>query len=333
VKGISVKNRTLGSGGLTVSELGLGCMGLAGSYGDVDAETAQHTVTRALDLGVSLLDTADFYGPGTSEQIVGAAIAGRRADAVVATKTGMRRGPSGPPRVDASPNYLKSACEASLQRLGVDHIDLYTLARADAEVPIEDSVGALKELVEAGKVLHIGLSEVSANTLRRAHAVHPIAALQTEYSLWERHVESEILPVTQELGVGFIAYSPIGRGFLAGNIGSAADLAEGDMRKNNPRFAEENAAHNRALVDSVREISATVGCTPAQLAIAWVLSRSVGAVPIPGTKRVKYLEENVAATEIRLTEEQLARLDSAIPVGAAAGTRYPAFLMGSLERD
>ena len=328
-----MKTRTLGSGGLTVSEIGLGCMGLAGSYGEVDSEAALQTVTRALDLGVSLLDTADFYGPGTSEQLVGRAIAGRRSEAVVATKTGMRRGPSGPPKVDGTPDYLKSACDASLERLGVDHIDLYTLARVDPEVPVEDSVGALKELVQAGKVLHIGLSEVSANTLRRAHAVHPIAALQTEYSLWERHVESEILPATKDLGVGFVAYSPIGRGFLAGTIGSAADLSEGDLRKNNPRFAEENAAHNRALVEHVREISADLGCTPAQLAIAWVLSQDHGAVPIPGTKRTKYLEENVAATEIRLTAEQLSRLDSAIPVGAAAGTRYPAFLMASLERD
>ncbi|MBV9823149.1 MAG: aldo/keto reductase, partial [Actinobacteria bacterium] len=200
-----MKTRTLGSGGLTVSEIGLGCMGLAGSYGEVDSEAALQTVTRALDLGVSLLDTADFYGPGTSEQLVGRAIAGRRSEAVVATKTGMRRGPSGPPKVDGTPDYLKSACDASLERLGVDHIDLYTLARVDPEVPVEDSVGALKELVQAGKVLHIGLSEVSANTLRRAHAVHPIAALQTEYSLWERHVESEILPATKDLGVGFVA--------------------------------------------------------------------------------------------------------------------------------
>lgn len=328
-----MQKRSLGNSGLSVAEIGLGCMGLAGSYGEVSPTDAEQVVRHALDAGVTLLDTADFYGPGTSEKIVGAAVAGRRDEVVISTKTGMRRGPSGPPRVDATPEYLKQACDASLQRLGVDRIDLYTLARQDPEVPLEDSVGALKELVEAGKVAHIGLSEVSANGLRRAHAVHPIATLQSEYSLWERHIEDEILPTARELGIGFIAYSPIGRGFLAGSIGSADDLSDGDLRKNNPRFAGDNAAQNRKLLARVSEIADSLGCTLAQLAIAWVLAQGQDIVPIPGTKRIKYLDDNIAAADITLTREQLTDLELAVPTGSVAGTRYPPFLMASLEQD
>ncbi|MBV9024256.1 MAG: aldo/keto reductase [Streptomycetaceae bacterium] len=328
-----MEKRELGRSGLSVSELGLGCMGLSGAYGSVDEDTALATLERALDLGMTFLDTADFYGPGTSEKLVGRAVAGRREEVVVATKTGMRRGPSGPPYVDGSPEYLKQACDVSLARLGIDHIDLYYLARADPKVPVEDSIGALAELVQAGKVGHIGLSEVSVRTLRRAHAVHPIAALQTEYSLWERHVEDEILPATRELGVGFVAYSPLGRGFLTGTITSPDQLEPSDLRRNNPRFNSENIDHNLALMAQVREVADSIGCSPTHVALAWLLSRHEDIVPIPGTKRLKYLEENVTATGIRLTSDQLDTLEAALPSRAAAGTRYPEALMRSLGQD
>ncbi len=323
----------LGSNGPVVSAIGMGCMGIGGAYGPADEDEALAAIRHALDLGITLLDTADFYGPGTSERLVGRGVAGRRDKAVIATKTGMRRGPSGPPVVDGTPDYLRQACDASLGRLGTDHIDLYYLARVDPNVPVEDSVGALAELVSAGKVRHIGLSEVSARTLRRAQAVHPVAALQTEYSLWERHVEDEILPATRELGIGFVAYSPMGRGLLTGSISSPGQLAQGDLRANNPRFSGENLDHNLRLVERIRVIAAGLGHTPAQLALAWLVTRSLDIVPIPGTKRPKYLEENVAALDIALGQDVLREIDSAVPRDAAAGARYPEFLLRDLERD
>jgi aryl-alcohol dehydrogenase-like predicted oxidoreductase len=328
-----VRNLQLGANGPVASAVCLGCMSIGGAYGVADEDEALATISRALDLGVTMLDTADFYGPGTSETLVGRAVAGRRDDAFVATKTGMRRGPSGPPYVDATPEYLKQACDASLARLGIDRIDLYYLARVDPKVPVEESVGALAELVAVGKVGAVGLSEVSVRTLKRAQAVHPIAAVQTEYSLWERHVEDEILPTTRDLGVGFVAYSPMGRGFLTGSIVAADQLGQGDLRANNPRFSGDNLTHNLQLVEKVRSIAAEVGCSPAQLALAWLLARNPDIFAIPGTKRVKYLEENVAALDITVTADVVQALEAALPKDAAAGTRYPEFLLRGLEQD
>ncbi|MBT2511498.1 aldo/keto reductase [Streptomyces sp. ISL-98] len=328
-----MENRKLGSAGLATSALGLGCMGMAGAYGAADTDEAVATVRRALDLGVTLIDTADFYGPGTAEKIVAQALSGRRDDAVVATKFGMRRPAAGPPYVDGSPAYVREACEASLQRMGLDHIDLYYLARLDPKVDIEETVGALGELVAEGKVRHIGLCEVSARTLRRAHAVHPIAALQTEYSLWERHVEEEILPTCRELGTGFVAYSPLGRGFLTGAFDSADDLAEDDQRRNHPRFQSENFDHNRNLVRTVEELAENKGISLTQLALAWVLAQGGDVVPIPGTRRITHLEQNAAATEVRLTDEEAGRLSDLFPVGATAGPRYPAHFMRTIDQS
>jgi aryl-alcohol dehydrogenase-like predicted oxidoreductase len=324
-------HRTLGRDGLDVSALGLGCMGMSEFYGPADDEQSIKTIHRALSLGITLLDTADMYGVGKNEQLVGTAIADRRDDAVVATKFGIVREEGQPRRVDSSPEYARRACEASLRRLGVDHIDLYYMHRRNPDVPIEETVGGMAELVDEGKVRHLGLSEVSADTLRRACAVHPIAALQSEWSLWTRGLEEEIVPTARELGVGIVAYSPVGRGFLTGAYGSIEDLSSDDFRRNNPRFQGDNMQANLQLVARVREVAEDVGCTPVQLALAWLLHQGEDVVPIPGTKRVKYVEENAEAAEISLTADHLAALDEAMPVGVAAGERYPEEAMGSLE--
>jgi len=319
-----VETRGLGSQGLVVSAIGLGCMGMSEFYGRTDEGEAIATIQRALDLGVTFLDTADAYGPFTNEKLVGRAIAGRRDDVVLATKFGNVRGPNGERlgiRGDAE--YVHQACDASLERLGVDHIDIYYQHRVDPKTPIEETVGAMAELVEAGKVRHLGLSEAAPATIRRAHAVHPITALQTEYSLWSRDPEDEILPTVRELGIGFVAYSPLGRGFLSGRIQSVDDLDADDFRRNNPRFQGENFGKNLALVARVREIADEKGVSPAQLALAWVLHRGDDVVPIPGTKRVRYLEENAGAGEVELIEDDLARIEAAFPKGATAGERYP----------
>ena len=326
-----MRTRRLGSQGLEVSELGLGCMGMSEFYGRTDEDEAVATIHRALDLGVTFLDTADMYGPFTNERLVGRALAGRRQQVVLATKFGNVRGQNGERlgiRGDAE--YVRQACDASLQRLGIDHVDLYYQHRVDPQVPIEETVGAMAELVAAGKVRFLGLSEAAPTTIRRAHAVHPISALQTEYSLWTRDPEDEILPILRELGIGFVAYSPIGRGFLSGAIRSVEDLDPEDFRRHNPRFAGENFARNLALVDRVREIAAEKGVTPAQLALAWVLARGEDVVPIPGTKRVRYAEENVAAAGVELSVEELDRIEAAFPKGATSGERYPD--MSSIDR-
>jgi aryl-alcohol dehydrogenase-like predicted oxidoreductase len=319
-----MEQRKLGSQGLTVSELGLGCMGMSEFYGQGDEQESTATIHRALELGVNFLDTADMYGPFTNEELVGRAIADRRDQVVLATKFGNVRGPNGERLgVRGDPQYVREACDASLGRLNVDHIDLYYQHRVDPKTPIEETVGAMKELVEQGKVRYLGLSEAAAGTIRRAHEVHPISALQTEYSLWTRDPEDDILPTIRELGIGFVAYSPLGRGFLSGQIQSPDDLAEDDFRRANPRFQGENFQRNLDLVERVREIAAEKGVAPGQLAIAWLLHRGDDIVPIPGTKRRKYLEENVGATDVSLTQEDLERIDEAAPVGAAAGDRYP----------
>ena len=309
---------------LEVSAMGLGCMGMSEFYGTADQSTAVETIHRALDLGVTFLDTADMYGPFENERLVGRAIAGRRDEFVVATKFGNVRGEDGSFRgVNGRPEYVRSACDASLGRLGVDHIDLYYQHRVDKEVPIEETVGAMAELVEQGKVLHLGLSEASPDTIRRANEVHPISALQTEYSLWTRDVEDEILATVRELGIGFVAYSPIGRGFLSGRYRSEDDFDEKDFRRlRGPRFKGDNLERNLEIVDRLEEMARGKDALPGQLAIAWVLAQGDDVVPIPGTKRVSYLEENAAAAEIELSEEDLRRLDEIAPPGAAAGDRY-----------
>ena len=299
-------------------------MGMSEFYGAGDDTRSTETIRRALDLGVTFLDTADMYGPYTNEQLVGRAIADRRDEVQLATKFGNVRGANGRRSIDGRPEYVRQACDASLQRLGVDHIDLYYQHRVDRSTPVEETWGALSELVAAGKVRHLGISEASAQTIRKAHAVHPITALQTELSLWTRDVEENgVLATVRELGIGFVAYSPIGRGFLSGEIRSIDDLAPDDFRRHNPRFQGENFAKNLELVDRVREIAAEKGVTASQLALAWVLAQGPDVVPIPGTKRVSYLEENTAAAELDLTTDDLARLDEAAPVGATAGDRYP----------
>jgi aryl-alcohol dehydrogenase-like predicted oxidoreductase len=319
-----MRKRTLGSEGLEVSELGLGCMGMSEFYGTSDEQEAVATIQRALELGIDFLDTADMYGPFTNEILVGRAIAGRRDEVVLATKFGNERREDGSwIGINGSPDYVHQACEGSLRRLGVDHIDLYYQHRVDRSVPIEETVGAMAELVAEGKVRHLGLSEAGPDTIRRAHAVHPISALQTEYSLWTRDPEESILPTVRELGIGFVAYSPLGRGFLSGRWRSPEDLPEDDVRRlNHPRFQEENFRRNLELVARVEEIAREKGVTPAQLALAWVLHQGEDIVPIPGTKRRRYLEENVAAVDVRLTEDDLRRLDEAVPRGATAGDRY-----------
>jgi aryl-alcohol dehydrogenase-like predicted oxidoreductase len=320
----------LGANGPVVSELGLGCMGMSGGYGEADEREARATIHRALELGVTLFDTGDFYGDGANERLLGSALADRRGEAVIATKTGVRR-EGGAMNVDGSPDYLRRACEASLRRLGVERIDILHLARVDPAVPIEESVGTLGELQAAGKIGGVGLSEVSAETLRRAHAVHPITSLQTEYSLWQRHVEGEILPAARELGVGFVAYSPLSRGLLGGAIHSPTDLAEEDFRRRTPRFQGDNLARNVEIAERVGALAAERGVTTAQLALAWVLGRGDDVVPIPGTKRRAYLEQNVAAVEIELSAEELRALDAAVPPDGAAGERYPEAVMPYLD--
>src|SRR3954451_6281958 len=323
--------RTLGTAApLTVSAMGLGCMGMSEFYGTGDEQQGLDTIRRALDLGVTFLDTADMYGPFTNERLVGKAITGRRDDVVLATKFGNVRGEDGSFRgISGRQEYVHSACDASLQRLGVDVIDLYYQHRVDTQVPIEDTWRALRELVEAGKIRHAGISEASPETIRRAHAVQPVTAVQTEHSLWTRDPEDNgVLATCAELGIGFVAYSPIGRGFLSGQIRSVDDLAPDDFRRRNPRFQGEAFEQNLRLVDRVREIAEEKGVTATQLALAWVMAQSdrdghPAVVPIPGTKRVAYLEETAAAADVRLTEEDLRRLDEAAPVGAAAGDRYP----------
>ncbi len=319
-------NRTLGTASpLTVSTMGLGCMGMSEFYGNRDEDQALETIHRALDLGVSFLDTADMYGPFTNEKLVGRALAGRRGEVQLATKFGNERGEDGSRLgINGRPDYVRTACDASLKRLGVDHIDLYYQHRVDKTVPIEETVGAMSELVAAGKVRHLGLSEASPDTIRRAHATHPITALQTEYSLFTRHVEDEILPLLRELGIGLVPYSPLGRGLLTGAITGPESLAEGDSRRSGyfPRFTDEALEANLALVAKVKELGEQKGCTPGQLALAWVLAQGEDVAPIPGTKRVRYLEENVAAADVRLTEQDLRAIDEAVPRDAVVGERY-----------
>ena len=316
--------RTLGSQGLEVSSEGLGCMGMSEFYGPSDETEAIATIHRALDLGVTLLDTADIYGPFTNERLVGRALAGRRGEVVLATKFGNERRADGSwVGVNGRPEYVRAACEASLERLGVETIDLYYQHRVDKTVPIEETVGAMAALVGEGKVRYLGLSEASPATIRRAHAVHPISALQTEYSLWTRDPEKEILPTVRELGIGFVAYSPLGRGFLAGRFRGPDDLHdEGDFRSHHPRFQDDNLTRNLELLERLEEIAAAKGVTPGQLALAWVLHRGADVVPIPGTKRRRYLEENVAAAALELSDAELELLDHALPPGATAGQRY-----------
>jgi aryl-alcohol dehydrogenase-like predicted oxidoreductase len=318
-----MQTRRLGSEGLEVSAEGLGCMGMSEFYGRTDEGEAIATIQRALELGVTFLDTADMYGPFTNERLVGRAIADRRDGVVLATKFGNQRTEDGGfVRINGTPEYVREACDASLRRLGIDHIDLYYQHRVDPDVAIEETVGAMKELVDAGKVSYLGLSEAAPETIRRAHAVHPISALQTEYSLWSRDPEDAILPTVRELGIGYVAYSPLGRGFLSGSVRSPEDLDEDDFRRQSPRFQGENFERNLKLVDRVGEIAREKGVTPGQLALAWVLAQGEDVVPIPGTKRRSYLEENAAAVEVELTDDDLRRIGEAAPQGAAAGERY-----------
>jgi aryl-alcohol dehydrogenase-like predicted oxidoreductase len=320
-----MQRRKLGNQGLEVSAQGLGCMGMSYAYGTGDEESGLRTIHRALELGVTLLDTAEVYGPYANERLVGRAIAGRRDQVEIATKFGFKFDPDnpyGPRGVDGSPENVKRAIEGSLERLGTDYIDLYYQHRVDPSVPIEETVGAMAELVSEGKVRFIGLSEASSAVIRRAHAVHPLTAVQSEYSLWTRDPEAEVLPTLRELGIGLVAYSPLGRGFLTGQIRSIDDLPDEDWRRNNPRFQEEALRQNVELADQVVALAQERGITPAQLALAWVHAKGEDIVPIPGTKRPERLEENVAAFEVTLSDEDVATLDQAVPVGAAVGGRY-----------
>ncbi len=328
-----MRQRKLGSQGLTVSALGLGCMGMSDFYAGRDQSESLATLSRALDLGITFLDTSDVYGPYTNEELLGGFLRGRRDRVVLATKFGNVRGADGSWRgVNGRPDYVRQCCEASLQRLQTDHLDLYYQHRVDPNTPIEDTMGALSDLVTQGKIRYIGLSEAAPATIRRAHAVHPLTALQTEYSLWSRDVESEILPTLRELGIGLVPYSPLGRGFLTGRFKKPEDLPESDTRRYHPRFQGANFASNLQLVERVRLIAKEKGTSPAQLALAWVLAQGEDVVPIPGTTRRSSLEENVGSVDVTLTPADLQRIDEAVPVGAASGARYPAQAMASLNR-
>ena len=328
-----MQTRKLGANGPVVSAIGLGCMGMSEFYGARDDGESIATINCALDLGVSFLDTADMYGPYINEELVGRAIKGRRNDAFIATKFGILRDASDPTKrgINGRPDYARSSVEGSLKRLGIETIDLYYQHRVDPDTPIEETVGALGELVAAGKIRHIGLSEASAATIKRAHAVHPITALQSEYSLWSREPEDGTLAVCRKLGIGFVPYSPLGRGFLTGAIKTPDDFDVHDYRRHSPRFQGENFAKNLVLVAKVKKLAATLGCTPGQLALAWVLAQGDDLVPIPGTKRRRYLEENVAAADVTLSAQDLAAIDGIFPTGAAAGLRYPEAMMKSVN--
>jgi aryl-alcohol dehydrogenase-like predicted oxidoreductase len=326
--------KALGTQGLEASGLGLGCMGMSEFYGPRDDEQSLKTLHRALELGVSFWDTADAYGPFLNEELVGKGLRGKRDQVTLATKFGIVRDPANPMKrgFNGQPDYTRSSCEASLGRLGTDRIDLYYLHRVDPNTPVEETIGAMAQLVKEGKIRGIGLSEVNAATLKKAHAIHPVTAVQSEYSLWSRDPEDGILETCKELGVAFVAYSPLGRGFLTGQIKKFEDMAPDDYRRFSPRFQGENFAHNLDLVGKIVQLAAEKGCTPSQLALAWVMTRGEHIFPIPGTKRVRFLEENVGALEVKLKKEELAALDQIAPKGVAAGPRYPAEMMGSLNR-
>ena len=328
-----MNHRTLGTQGLTVSALGLGCMGMSEFYGPADEKESIATIHRAIELGVTFFDTADMYGAGANEVLVGKAIKGKRDKLIIATKFGNVRGPDRSfLGINGRPEYVRSACEASLKRLGIDTIDLYYQHRVDVNTPIEETVGAMARLREEGKIRHLGLSEASVATIRRAHSVHPITALQTEYSLWTRDVEDEILPACRMLGIGFVPYSPIGRGFLAGRFSTHDDIVQGDFRRNHPRFSPDNFAKNLAIFEKVKLFAGAKGCTPSQLALAWLLARGNDIVPIPGTKHPQYLTENTGALAVTLSAKDVRDIDDAIPPGETAGTRYPEGGMRNVNR-
>jgi len=325
-----MKTRKLGSNGPEVSAVGLGCMGMSIAYGEMDEESSIATIHRALEIGVTLINTADMYGKGKNEELVGRALKGRRDEAIVTTKFGQITNPDGTGGVDGRPEYVQEACEASLQRLSLDHVDLYCQHRVDSDVPIEETVGAMERLIEQGKTRYIGLSEAGADTIRRAHATHPITCLETEYSLWTRDVEAEILPACCELGIGFVAYAPLGRGFLSGAYHSPNDFREGDRRLDHPRFNQEHMAQNISLLDTLEKVATGKGFKPAQLAISWLLHQGDDIVPIPGTQHPQYLEQNARAVDLQLQPQDIKQLSDAFPVGVASGDRYPADAMKKL---